>query len=184
MKYVTIDVRENLQRGEEPFGRIMNAAQGLELDEGLRVLAPFEPVPLYSVLERIGFGSCARQLGPNLWEVCFERYDAVNLPEDKWRTEKKFRNGLDFESGNGCASESGRKEEISLMKVDARGLVPPEPMMLILETLDHLPARCGLLAFTDRRPIHLYPHLEDRGYLATTKQGEDGGYVTRIEPLT
>jgi TusA-related sulfurtransferase len=64
--------------------------------------------------------------------------------------------------------------------VDARGLEPPQPMVLILETLAELPAGAELHAHTDRRPIHLYPLLEQRGYVGATEEHDDGSFITLI----
>lgn len=47
-----IDVREV---DGEPFGDIVDALDELESDEILELVAPFEPVPLYSVLDNRGF---------------------------------------------------------------------------------------------------------------------------------
>ena len=51
----TLDVRPMLAAGEEPFDAIMTAAQGVGAGQVLELTAPFEPVPLYSVLGRLGF---------------------------------------------------------------------------------------------------------------------------------
>lgn len=51
----TLDVRPMLAAGEEPFDAIMSAAQGVGAGRVLELTAPFEPVPLYSALGRLGF---------------------------------------------------------------------------------------------------------------------------------
>jgi uncharacterized protein (DUF2249 family) len=66
------------------------------------------------------------------------------------------------------------------MIVDARGLEPPEPLVRILESLAALPADGELLAITDRRPMHLYPLLEARGFAAVTEENSDGSCLTQI----
>lgn len=67
-----------------------------------------------------------------------------------------------------------------IVVLDARGLEPPEPMIRILEALASLPKDSDLQALTDRRPVHLYPLLEQRGYQAETQPAPDRGFVTRI----
>ena len=52
---ITLDVREDLRAGREPFPRIMEAVDRLREGELLRVLAPFEPRPLIGVLAAQGF---------------------------------------------------------------------------------------------------------------------------------
>ncbi len=66
------------------------------------------------------------------------------------------------------------------IEVDARGLEPPQPMMRILEALASLPAGATLRARTDRRPMHLFPILTERGYAAETQEQTDGSFLTLI----
>jgi uncharacterized protein (DUF2249 family) len=56
--------------------------------------------------------------------------------------------------------------------LDARELPPPEPLRNTLERLAELDDETVLLQTNDRRPEHLYPQLEDRGY--TYETVEDG----------
>ncbi|MFQ5704724.1 MAG: DUF2249 domain-containing protein [Gemmatimonadales bacterium] len=51
----TLDVRPILAEGEEPFDAIMAALASLTRDTSLELIAPFEPTPLYEVLEERGF---------------------------------------------------------------------------------------------------------------------------------
>jgi len=64
--------------------------------------------------------------------------------------------------------------------LDARGLEPPQPMVVILEALERLPAGAGLRARTDRRPLHLYALLEERGFTSETEEQHDGSFITTI----
>ena len=64
--------------------------------------------------------------------------------------------------------------------VDARGLEPPQPLVLILEAMARLPEHGELRAQTDRRPLHLYPLLEQRGFTGETEEQSDGSFVTTI----
>ncbi len=64
-----LDVRDQLRRDEEPFGRIMGAAGDLDEDSVLRVRALFEPEPLYGVLGSRGFDRWTEQLGEEDWRV-------------------------------------------------------------------------------------------------------------------
>jgi hypothetical protein len=43
-----------------------------------------------------------------------------------------------------------------------------------------LPKGSALRARTDRRPLHLYPLLEQRGFTGETEESHDGGFVTTI----
>ncbi len=52
--------------------------------------------------------------------------------------------------------------------IDVSELVPPEPMMKILAALENLPDGGQLTVHHVRRPMHLYPRLEELGYTHTT----------------
>ena len=61
-----LDVREI---DGPPFGDIMSALEGLESDDRLRLVAGFEPKPLYEVLERRGFSFEPEQRAEEEWHV-------------------------------------------------------------------------------------------------------------------
>ncbi|MBI4497874.1 MAG: DUF2249 domain-containing protein [Chloroflexi bacterium] len=66
-----LDVREDLRQGQEPFQKIMATVAGLAPGEELELIAPFEPLPLYVVLERRGFTHEAQQTPDGSWRVIF-----------------------------------------------------------------------------------------------------------------
>jgi quercetin dioxygenase-like cupin family protein/uncharacterized protein (DUF2249 family) len=68
------------------------------------------------------------------------------------------------------------------VEVDARGLEPPQPLVKILESVGTLKQGSRLLARTDRRPMHLYSQLEERGFTAETEEQPDGSFLTQIRP--
>lgn len=57
--------------------------------------------------------------------------------------------------------------------LDVRSLGPPHPLRQTLETLADLPAGTVLVQRNDRAPRHLYPKLEDRGYVYETIEDDD-----------
>ena len=64
--------------------------------------------------------------------------------------------------------------------LDVRGLEPPQPLVAILEALAGLPDGGAMRAQTDRRPLHLYPLLEQRGFTGQTEEQRDGSFITTI----
>ena len=70
---LTLDVRPKLAQGREPFVRIMEAAATLAPGQALVIVAPFEPVPLYSVLGARGFAHETQCVAPDWWVVRFRR---------------------------------------------------------------------------------------------------------------
>lgn len=67
----TLDVRDILKAGGEPFSEIMQAVAGLAPGQGLRLLATFKPVPLFNVMAQRGFTHSEREIGGGDWEVVF-----------------------------------------------------------------------------------------------------------------
>lgn len=67
----TLDVRDILKAGGEPFSQIMQAVEALTPGQGLRLLATFKPVPLFGVMAQRGFGHTERDIGGGDWEVIF-----------------------------------------------------------------------------------------------------------------
>jgi uncharacterized protein (DUF2249 family) len=162
---VTLDVREDLGKGREPFSKIMNAVGQLRPDEKLLLVAPFEPVPLFSVLGRQGFDHQSKQIQSGDWEVLFTRREGELSA---------------FVPPKHPPCSAAKVKPTEIIEVDARGLEPPQPMIKILETLATLPNGAELRAHTDRRPMHLYAQLEERGFVGTTEEQKDGSFITHI----
>jgi uncharacterized protein (DUF2249 family) len=151
---VDLDVRPLHERGEEPFGAIMCAVREVAPGEVLQLRNSFEPVPLYDVLRMRGFEHVTRQLADDDWEILF------------------------FNSGAKAAKRSAPKpaEPSSTswagdetITIDVSELVPPEPMMRILGALEEMEPGKTLLVHHVRRPMFLYPQLDDLGYLHETR---------------
>jgi len=166
---VTLDVREDLRQGREPFSRIMAAAARVKSGQELMIIAPFEPVPLFFALEKQGFSHQAKRTSGGDWEVIFSR--------ERVESARRFEEPAGFEIRDTAGSETWAT---STFELDARGLEPPQPMVRILETLTSLPEDGLLLARTDRRPMHLYAQLEARGFKGETEEHADGGFITKI----
>jgi uncharacterized protein (DUF2249 family) len=166
---VTLDARVEIAQGRQPCGKILQIISSLKPHQGLRLLAPFEPVPLYERLANQGFGHEARELPGGDWEVRFAREITEN------REDRLSGSSLPH-AHHGCGSPA-------VSEVDARGLEPPEPLMRVLDALEKLPPGQSLRALTDRPPLHLYPLLEQRGFTADTEPLPEGGFQTRIHGL-
>ncbi|MBK7999203.1 MAG: DUF2249 domain-containing protein [Verrucomicrobia bacterium] len=65
---VTLDVRDEIRAGIEPFTKIMTAVEALEPGQNLRLLAPFKPLPLFSLLARRGFTHSELLLNQGEWK--------------------------------------------------------------------------------------------------------------------
>ena len=71
--HTVLDVRPELEQGGEPFVRIMEAASAIKPGGTLVIVAPFEPVPLYAVLEGQGFEHETEKVAADEWVVRFSR---------------------------------------------------------------------------------------------------------------
>ena len=72
-RHIVVDVRDELRRGQEPFARIMAAVSALGSPQVVLVRAPFEPLPLYHVLERRGLQHWTERRAEDDWVVWFWR---------------------------------------------------------------------------------------------------------------
>ena len=64
--------------------------------------------------------------------------------------------------------------------VDARGLMPPEPLNLTLEALDTLPPDGEVILLLYREPAPLYDILRRNGYSHRTEVNADGEFAIHI----
>jgi uncharacterized protein (DUF2249 family) len=168
-KITTLDVRADFRAGHHPCDKIQNALNQVGQDAALRLLVPFEPVPLYEAAATKGLAHSATRSPEGDWEVLFTR---LSVP-----TPATAAAAVSFPAcGCGCSETSPAE----VLDVDARGLEPPQPMVKILETLSALPANAAVRARTDRRPVHLYPLLEARGFAGESEEQSDGSFVTHI----
>ena len=162
-----LDVRNDIRSGREPFGKIMQLVSGLQVGDQLLLLAPFEPVPLYGVLAQRGFSHETKPIGGGEFEVRFTR-DAIGQS-----TPSAVAPAPMGVSHRVCPGKQ-------VVDVDARGLEPPQPLVKILEALASLPLDAWLRARTDRRPMHLYAQLSERGFAGESEPQPDGSYVTYV----
>ena len=149
---VYLDVCEVIQRGEEPFARIMAAVNALATDQALVLRVPFEPIPLYKVLGKRGFAHWAECRAADDWSVGFYRDRAPSREEAA------------------AAGALARDRTV----LDVRGLEPPQPMVRVLEEIDRLGPGAELEVHHDRRPMFLYPQLDERGLIHETDEPEPG----------
>jgi uncharacterized protein (DUF2249 family) len=166
-KIITLDVCADIRAGREPFSKIMNAVAQLQADEDLRIIAPFEPVPLFELLRRQGFQHASKANATGTWEVRFTRQPGGPPAGDQ----------PTFTPSSHGDAAGGSPEVIEL---DARGLEPPQPLVMILEALSTLSAQAELRARTNRRPMHLYAQLEARGFTGESQEQSDGSFITHI----
>jgi TusA-related sulfurtransferase len=144
VRFKELDVRPLLEGGGEPFSQIMSTVESLGPHEGLKLIAPFEPRPLFSVMERKGYLNEVVELDGGSFEVRF------------------FPKGADVQ-----ASENAREPDAwpdPMIELDLIDLDPPQPMVRILDSLETMPDGAVLFAVLAREPIFLFPELIKRGH--------------------
>lgn len=161
---LTLDVREELRKGGEPLALILGAVDALKPGQSLRLLTTFEPLPLYAVLARKGFAHRARHLGEGEWEVLF----TPGAADPQAQAGK---------SGSATAGASTAGWPAPSVHLDNRGLQPPEPLVRILDALEHLGPGEVLEAINERDPVFLYPELEARGAAIHSDKQADGVHL-------
>ncbi len=163
---VILDVRVDLAQGKKPLTKILAAARALQSDQGLKLITPFEPLPLFFVLKKLGLQHRSHQVAEEHWETLF----AHELPD-----ESENANVVSLSTETAPATTSP-----AIHTVDARGLEPPQPLVAILTALEKLAPSDSLRAQTDRRPLHLLDALTERGYIYTSEEQPDGSWSTVI----
>jgi len=110
------------------------------------------------VMARMGINHCCgAQLTLN------EAAAATGVPLDQ------LLRALNEGEPNASSGADGRRTVL-----DVRGLEPPKPLVCVLEALDRLGPGVQLEVRHDRRPILLYPQLDDRGFIHETDEPEPG----------
>ena len=175
-KTLTLDIRNQIRQGQEPFGKIMEAISSLRRQERLLLISPFKPFPLFAVMSEKGFSHAETQTTDGCWEVVFTPDAAAKeVPRKPQRQTQTTTRKHDC-GDERCACVGNRR----VIDLDLRGLRGQEPFVRILEALDHLPCDVELKARTDSRPIRLYAHFDDKGFLARTEEQKDRTFVTYI----
>lgn len=155
----TLDVRPTLRAGGEPFAEIMQAVAKLESGQGLRLLATFKPVPLFSVMQKKGFAHHEKELDGGDWEIEFKPDIAAAVAATA------------IQSAAGAATAKPGQHDASgwpapTRSLDNRGMMPPEPLVVTLEAIENMATGEVLEGWYDRDPLLLYPELQSRGHLA------------------
>ena len=162
---VKLDVRPVIESGNDPFLDIMTKVKTLKVDEIFQLINSFEPIPLYSVMERKGYE-----------HVTIKKPDEFNVFFYKKATARNEE--IKQHAGNEKKNEYEKPEEV--IEIDVRELEPPEPMLRVLETLPKLGDNSVLLVHHHRDPLMLYEKLEERGFKGVAHQIRENYYKVII----
>jgi uncharacterized protein (DUF2249 family) len=145
----------------------MGAVKALGPDQALVLRAPFEPIPLYRVLGKRGLVAWTECRGQGDWVVWFYRDPAVPA-------------AASLANQSGTPGPGIAPPEPTTIQIDVRGLEPPRPMVSVLEALETLGRGERLEVLHDRRPMFLYPQLDERGFVHETEDVAPGMVRIRI----
>jgi uncharacterized protein (DUF2249 family) len=148
----TLDVRDIMRTGGEPFPVIMKAAAKVPPGEALILETLFEPAPLYDVLAKKGFEHQAQPLADDHFRVWFYRTAVTDTRHQDPDSRERIR------------------EQGDTVELDVRGLEPPGPMAMILGTLAKMDPAKTLVVHHERVPMFLYAKLEEKGYICETRE--------------
>ena len=174
---VELDVREELSKGGEPFSRIMGAVGALGEREVLHLRAPFEPVPLFAVMQKRGFAHRTEQHADDDWSVWFFREEmAAEFPSAATTPAQPATAPIPNPAEPGAENAPARTE----VWLDVRDMEPPEPLVRTLEALESLPADSMLVQLNMRVPQFLLPILRERGFHFTIDEAQPNEVHVRI----
>ncbi len=148
----SLDVRPIIAGGGEPFSAIMAASLEVKPGERLILLAPFEPSPLYTVLNKKGFDAWCEKTEDDSYIVHFFRLEGTPQISPKPGENSNIPSEFDSE----LTVESNWE--------------PPLPMQRILEELASLQPTQRLLVHHVRKPVHLFERLESDGHTYTVNE--------------
>lgn len=173
-KIIVLDVRPQLQAGQDPFAIILKTAASLPEQSALKLIAPFKPVPMIQVLARRGLKHEAETDEEGNWIVWFyhsENKSTPEIQECEVRMAQLHKENLDL------------RERLKLQEgqwmLDVRGLRMPGPMEATLQVLERLPDQTILLQLNERAPQFLFPLLAQKGFSYESEVTSDG-VITRI----
>lgn len=160
---IELDVRPVISSGSDPLNKIMQMVKTIRPGQVLKIINTFEPTPLILMLEKKGFETYVDEINDNLLETYFHKMEAKNFPDQK--EEKPATNDWDTVL---------KKFADKIQNVDVRHLEMPQPMVTILDSLDHLPNETALYVSHKRIPVFLLPELAQRGFEYRIKEIKDG----------
>lgn len=166
-KTIELDVRKNLEQGNDPFQVIMDGISKLPDGFTLKLITTFEPKPLLSILRQKGYVShVLHEEGTSLVFTYFKKeIDATNFSRTDVNTNPSKKEQTE---------ELLKSYDEKIKTVDVRDLEMPLPMVTILRELEHLPKDVLLYVNHKKIPEFLLPELQERGYKWMIEEIEEG----------
>ncbi|MBP7949937.1 MAG: DUF2249 domain-containing protein [Verrucomicrobiales bacterium] len=148
----TLDVREEIRSGGDPFGLIIGTAARLPEAGRLRLITPFEPRPLFRVMALQGWAHRCREIDGGIWETVFFRESTVAPAPLEW------------------------------VRADLCGLPTAEVEAAILDRMVTLQPGQALAVTTMETPECIRGQVVELGWTMQIRSGQSGAWVTEIIP--
>jgi uncharacterized protein (DUF2249 family) len=151
---VLLDVRPLIQAHQEPRAVILQAVRNLQPHQSLHLINTFEPLPLYSLLQKMGLDHTSKNL-EGTWHIYFKK-NPNHLAQSH------------VDTPDSTLPVSISVETLLLktpkLELDVQHLSPPEPMIRILEVLPEIGSTGVLVVHHHREPVLLYDALKEQHY--------------------
>ncbi|NEM99098.1 DUF2249 domain-containing protein [Pontibacter burrus] len=152
-KLITLDVRQDIADGNDPFRKIMSAVGEITGDKALLIINTFEPTPLIAILKKKNLHYFTDVKSPDLVHTYFWKEGETIAARSKTIAPAT----VTFEAA--VARFAGK-----VKRINVRHLEMPQPMVTILDELEVLPTDEALYVAHKRVPKFLLPQLEERGF--------------------
>ena len=157
---LTLDVRPDIEAGNDPFKRIMTTIKDLKEGDLIEVINSFEPIPLINLLRQKGFAAEVDRPEPGVVVTYLRKGDKAETP-DANQTPPRHQDDFD---------QTVHSFGDQLKVIDVRMMQMPEPMVTILSELETLPKDFGLLVHHKKFPKFLMAELATRNYKLIEKE--------------
>lgn len=163
---VTLDVREGLASGIDPFQKIMETISSLPPDNFLLIINTFEPVPLINVLKRKGFEYYTEELPNGLFHCYFKNTGGKKNDE--------INNVVSSPEGNEAFDKMLQTFTGKMKTIDVRHFEMPMPMVTILQELENLPKDHALFVQHKKIPQFLLPEIKEKNFSWLIREDGEG----------
>lgn len=172
-KIISLDVRPFLAKGEDPFNILQKSLKKLQIGEVLEVLIDFEPIPLIRIQEKKGYLTLTV-----VEEGVFHTFFKVgDIKVDSNLSIESIQTVSQIEYEELIKNFSGE-----LITLDVRNLEMPEPLVQIVEAIEHFKEKTGLKIFHKKIPQHLLPELETKNlntFICPISEGNVMMFITQ-----
>lgn len=171
------DVREIIEKGDDPLKAIVQRYRALPPDNLLCVINSFIPYPLISLLEKKGARSFVETVADNVHHTWFFKIEMSSETSEAPTMERiTMHDGLSFDRVLAVYPAE------QLVRLDVRALPMPQPMEAILKALPTLAPDQALYVQHKRVPLHLLEELADQAYAVHIHEVGEGDVKLLIVP--